>query len=167
MSNPYLYSFIMISEETIDRCIETIAEGSTDWLEVMSKQQPVLAGFLTAEDHEAFTEEETQYLYYLAVLCWMCFDITYEEMDELNEEDLSIREEQNWNRIDSMRPSSLQKIVDKLMPDYVEQELLFYLEDALQIDAEDPEHPVTKSGQIPLFITLITLVDVLTEAAKD
>ena len=53
------------------------------------------------------------------------------------------------------------------MPDYVEQELLFYLEDALQIDAEDPEHPVTKSGQIPLFITLITLVDVLTEAAKD
>ena len=111
----------MISEETIDRCIETIAEGSTDWLEVMSKQQPVLAGFLTAEDHEAFTEEETQYLYYLAVLCWMCF----------------------------------------------EQELLFYLEDALQIDAEDPEHPVTKSGQIPLFITLITLVDVLTEAAKD
>lgn len=66
-----------------------------------SKQQPVLAGFLTAEDHEAFTEEETQYLYYLAVLCWMCFDTTYEEMDELNEEDLSIREEQNWNRIET------------------------------------------------------------------
>lgn len=155
----------MIHENTIDTCIELVAEGKEDWLRLMAEKQPVMASYLTAEDHEAFSEGETQYLYYLAVLIWMCFDRTYPEMVEIDEETLALREEQNWNRIDSLRPASLKSIVDRIMPDYPEQEMLFYLEDALQLDEEDPEHPVTKAGQIPLFVTLLSIADALSEAA--
>ena len=155
----------MIQEETIDACIELVADSQQDWLRLMSEKQPVLASYLTSEDHEAFSEGETQYLYYLAVMIWMCFDRTYPEMAEVDEETLALREEQNWNRVDSLRPASLKNIVDRIMPDYPEQELLFYLEDALQMDEEDPEHPVTRAGQIPLFVTLLSISDVLSEAA--
>lgn len=154
----------MISEQTIEKSIAEIADSDTNWFEQMSEDQPVLASYLAAEDHEAFTDSETQYLYYLAVVCWKCFDSTYPEMSEVDEDSLSIREENNWNRIDSLRPAALKNIVDKYMPDYPEQELLFFLEDALQIDEEDDEHPVTKSGQIPMFVTLLTMVDMLTLA---
>lgn len=155
----------MISELTIEKSIEEIAATDVDWFEIMSADQPVLAGFLSAEDHEAFTEGETQYLYYLAVVCWKSFDATYPEMPEIDEDALSLKEEQNWNRIDSLRPASLKNIVDRFMSDYPEQEILFYLEDGLQLDDEDPEHPVTKSGQIPMFVTLLTMVDMMSTAS--
>ncbi|MEP7321313.1 MAG: hypothetical protein ABI761_05315 [Saprospiraceae bacterium] len=154
----------MINEQTIEKCIEDIGNSDTDWLEAMSADQPVIAGFLAAEDHEAFTEAEIQYLYYIAVVCWKCFEETYTEIEEIDEESLSRREEQNWNRIDSLRPASLKIIIDRIMLDYPEQEVLYYLEDALQLDEEDPENPITKSGQIPMFVTLLTLVDMLSEA---
>ncbi len=156
----------MISEQTIDTCIETLTNEDQDWMKSMAEAQPVVAGFLAAEDLDAFTRNEVQYLYYLAVLCWMCFDETYPEMVEIEEDYISLKEEQNWNRIDSLRPGSLKIIVDRWIPDYPEPEILYYLEDALMLDDEDPEHPVTKAGQIPLFATLLTLVDALIHASK-
>ncbi len=156
----------MISESTIDECIELLAKNETDYLQAMSDDQPVLAGYLNAEDIEAFTPEETQYLYYLAVLIWMCFNKTYPEIDEIEEETLSLREEQNWHRIQTLRPSTIKNIFDRILPESREQELLFYLEDALQIDDEDPEHPMTRPAQIPMLTTLITVVDVMTEASR-
>jgi hypothetical protein len=99
------------------------------------------------------------------VVCWKCFDETYPDIAEIDEESLSLREEQNWNRIDSLRPASLKNIIDRVMQDYPEQELLFYLEDALQLDEEDDEQPVTKSGQIPMFVTLLTIIDMLSNAS--
>lgn len=156
----------MISEQTIDEVIQNLADADEDLFQQMADDQPLLAAYLAAEDHQAFTQEETQYLYYLALLCWLCFQRSYDTLDEIEEEALTMREEQNWNRIDMLRPAALKNIVDRWMPDYPEQELLFYLEDALQMDEEDPDHPVTKSGQIPLFVTLITIIDILSETAK-
>ena len=70
----------------------------------------------------------------------MCFNKTYPEIDEI-EETLSLREEQNWHRIQTLRPSTIKNIFDRILPESREQELLFYLEDALQIDeSPDPEH---------------------------
>lgn len=155
----------MISESTIEKCIEEIAATDHDWFQLMAADQPIIAGYLSAEDHSAFTPEETQYLYYLAVLIWKCFDATYPSIDDLDEDDISMKEEQNWNRIDSLRPSSLKHIVDRWLQDYAEPELLYYLEDALILDEEDPDHPVTKVGQIPLFVTLLTMTDVLIGAS--
>lgn len=155
----------MIDEITIEKCIEEIGNGDTNWFEAMAADQPVLAGFLAAEDHDAFTEAETQYLYYLAVVCWKSFDETYPDIAEIEEDSLSLREEQNWNRIDSLRPVSLRNIIDRVMQDYPEQELLFYIEDALQLDEEDDEQPVTKSGQIPMLVTLLTIIDMLSNAS--
>ncbi len=156
----------MITEKTIDQVIEALANTEEDLFQKMSDNQPLLAAYLAAEDLEAFTPDETQYLYYLALLCWKCFKQTYPEMAEVDEEALSAREEQNWNRINTLRPANLKNIIDRWMPDYPEQELLFYLEDALQLDDEDPDHPVTKSGQIPLFVSLVTIVDILADTAK-
>jgi len=156
----------MITEQTIDECIEILAKDDTDYLQAMADDQPVLAGFLASEEIEAFTQEEVQYMYYLAVLCWMCFDHTYPEIEEVDEDFLSQREEQNWNRVESLRPNTLKNIIDRWIPDYEEPELLYHLEDALMLDEEDPEHPVTKIGQIPMFVTLLTLVDGLIEARK-
>jgi len=155
----------MISESTIETCIEVLTRGDEDWLKLLTEDQPVLSSYLISEDHEAFSEAETQYLYYLAVLCWMSFDRTYPELGEADAEALALREELNWNRVDSFRPTNLKNIIDRILPDYKEPELLYYIEDALQIDEEDPEHPVTKSGQIPLFITILSIIDVLIEAS--
>lgn len=156
----------MITEKTIDECIEILATEDTDFVQAMADDQPVLAGYLASEEIEAFTQEEVQYMYYLAVLCWMCFDHTYEELEEVDEDFLSQKEEQNWNRIESLRPNSLKNIIDRWIPEYEEPELLYHLEDALMLDEEDPEHPVTKIGQIPMFVTLLTVVDGLIEARK-
>ena len=78
----------------------------------------MLAGYLASEEIEAFTQEEVQYMYYLAVMCWMCFDHTYEELEEVDEDFLSQKEEQNWNRIESLRPNSLKNIIDRWIPEY-------------------------------------------------
>lgn len=158
---------LMISESTIENCMELLTQGEEDWLHAMSADQPVISSYLTAEDHEAFSEGETQYLYYLAVLCWMCFDHTYTDLGETDEGTLAMREEFNWNRVDALRPTNLKNIIDRILPDYKEPELLYYIEDALQIDEEDPEHPVTKVGQIPLFVTILSIIDALIEASEN
>ena len=157
----------MITEATIESCIEELARGNEDWLSHLADDQPVLSSYLIAEDHEAFSENETQYLYYLAVMCWMSFDRTYPELGEVDAETLAFREETNWNRVDSLRPTNLKNIIDRILPDYKEPEMLYYIEDALQIDEEDPEHPVTKTGQIPLFVTILSIIDVLIDASEN
>lgn len=157
----------MITEETIESCIEVLSQGNEDWLSHLAEDQPMLSSYLIAEDHEAFSQGETQYLYYLAVMCWMCFDRTYPDLSEVDAEVLAFREETNWNRVDSFRPTHLKNIIDRILPDYKEAEMLYYIEDALQIDEEDPEHPVTKSGQIPLFITILSIIDALIEASEN
>jgi hypothetical protein len=156
----------MITENTIESCIEDLASGSEDWIEQLATDQPVLAGFLSAEDLQAFTPAETEYLYYLAVVCWLAFQKTYGDLDEIDEQAMALKEEQNWNRVDSLRPSGLKTLVDRWLPDYEEPEILYYLEDALALDPEDPDHPVTKFGQIPLFVSLLTLVDALIQVRR-
>lgn len=156
----------MISEKTIDECIEELANSDTDFIQALADDQPILSGYLASEDMEAFTKEEVEYIYYITVLCWMAFNKTYEDSIEIDENFLSEKDEQNWNRVEALRPANLKNLVDRWIPDYPEPEILYYLEDALTLDEEDPDHPVTKAGQIPMFVTLLTVVDGFIEVSK-
>lgn len=160
----------MINEQTIDQVLERMEDQSLD-LEQMAvdfaARQPALYAMLTLDNEGALTDDEADFMVYLAL-------VIHEAVRQQNGslppmvagEEIAAAEEANWQLLDETDAGKpFEERLDAFFEDYPEEDLLAFIEDALQeeVDDEDgnPLH-LTAEGVEPMFILLKTTIDVLT-----
>ena len=153
----------MVQETTIDRVVDIFNEDEAaldQALAALETQQPLLYGYLLeSEEFEAFTDAEREYLLFLALVVWSSAEEQYGTCPEITEEQLSAAEEKNWDQLGELSETRFRERVSMFFTDYKEEDLLAFIEDAL---LEDEDTPVTKEGREALFISLKSVIDVLT-----
>ncbi|TAK41221.1 MAG: hypothetical protein EPO28_08900 [Saprospiraceae bacterium] len=159
----------MISESTIESVIAQFERGETDYDNAaceFASRQPSLLSFLISEQEGALSEEEREFLFYLATVIWKSVELENPGLPAADSERISDAEEANWAILDASQKRSFREQLDLFFENYPEEDLLAFVEDALTIDEEDLEDEtfhLTSEGVEPMFISLKTMIDVLTE----
>jgi len=152
----------MIQEATIERILTRLESGQDDFaqeIQDFAHAQPELMTYLTDEDNEAYTVAERELLLFGAVVIYQSVTDERTEPQGIDGTAIGAAEEANYAIIGAVKGS----FRDRLTPFFEqspEEELLAFVEDLLVAEATDDG--ITKEAREPLFITLKTLVDVLT-----
>jgi hypothetical protein len=152
----------MIPESVIDQVVDKYGESESaleEALATLEARQPMLYAYLLSEEFEAFTEEERDYLLFLAIVVWQSAEAHLGPRPEVTEEQLNEAEERNWDALGDIQQTRFRERVSFFFDGYAEEDLLAFVEDAL---IEDEETPVTKEGREALFVSLKSVIDVLT-----
>ena len=162
----------MIQENVIETIILNFSENEDEleaFVEDMQEEQPVIANYLFSETFEAFTDSERSYALYLALILWQV--IRSQSSDPLSPgsiqpDDLVVCEEENWDQIQASSGGTFRQRLDGFFEKTDEEDLLAFIEDALEIDESDSENVVTKEGREGLFISLKSVMDCLLKSYK-
>lgn len=152
-----------VSETVIDNQIDRLetAPGAYEAaLSHMEKEQPVLLAYFFSENFDLFTHDERDYLQYLALVVWSAAREVCGPRPPVNEEQISEAEDINWEKLEAVRSHIFRERVGVFFENSPQEDLLAFVEDALLDDEEDPL--VTKEGREALFVTLKSVVDLLT-----
>lgn len=154
----------MVPELVIDATVEKFSDSETaldESLADLESRQPMLFAYLLSEEFEAFTEAEREFLLFLTMVIWTSVETHLGARKEVTEEELNEAEESNWDAIKEVHEPRFRERVSLFFDRYPEEDLLAFVEDAL---VDDEDGIVTKEGREPLFITLKSVIDVLTRA---
>jgi hypothetical protein len=151
----------MINESTIERVLARLESGRDDFaveIQDFAESQPYLMSYLTNEETEAFTEQEREFLLFGALVIYQSVTDQLVEPGVADVAQISAAEEANYALLQGAKGN----FRDRLTPFFEQspqEDLLAFVEDMLVADEEDN---ISKEGREPLFITLKTVVDVLT-----
>lgn len=154
----------MVPESVIDTTVDLFNDAESELdaaLERLQEQQPIITAYLMSEEFEAFTEAERDYLLFLALVVWHSAEAHLGTRPVVTEEALNEAEEKNWESIKEIHEPRFRERVSHFFLHYPEEDLLAFVEDAL---VDDEDSIVTKEGREALFITLKSIIDVLTAA---
>lgn len=157
-----------IPEAWIDEAaasLSTSTEAFEAAIEELREQHPVLLSYCFTENFEAFTEAEQQYFLYLLLVIWKAVSRSEEQPPEVAEQDISLIEDYNWSKLQGSKGKTFRARLDVFFEAYPQEDLLAFAEDALTQDDEAAEI-VSREGQEALFVSLKTIIDVLTEAEQ-
>jgi hypothetical protein len=159
--------FIMklISENIIDLVAEKLDEGSDaaydKACEEFSKQQPAVFSYLFSEDIALLTEDEREYLLYLALIIWKSVVKATAKSGKKVPVVTALRidqaEEDNWALLEPVKSKRFSDKADVFFKNYPQEDLLAFVEDML---TDDENTDVTKEGREPMFVALKTIIDV-------
>ena len=155
--------FIMklISENIIDSVAEKLDEGSDaaydKACEDFSKQQPAVYSYLFSEDIALLTEDEREYLLYLALIIWKSVLKVAKKMPVVTALRIDQAEEDNWALLEPVKSKRFSDKADVFFKKYPQEDLLAFVEDML---TDDENSEVTKEGREPMFVALKTVIDV-------
>ncbi|MEM9928968.1 MAG: hypothetical protein AAF840_04040 [Bacteroidota bacterium] len=151
----------MIQESTIERVLSRLEAGTEDFvveLQDFASSQPNLATYLTNEEHEILSAEERSLLLFGALVIFQSVQEERTEGAAVSEQTIGQAEEANY----ALMPEK-GNFRDRLTPFFeasAEEELLAFVEDLIAAEAE--EATISKEARAPMFISLKTVVDVLT-----
>lgn len=152
-----------VSETVIDHHIdrlETTPGAYEAALSQMEKEQPVLLAYFFSENFDLFTHDERDYLQYLALVIWSAAREVCGAKPPVNEDQISEAEDRNWEILEAARSHIFRERVGVFFENTPQEDLLAFAEDALLDDEDDPL--VSKEGREALFVTLKSVVDLLT-----
>lgn len=159
----------MISEKIIEKIVEQFENQETDFekaVQDFARQQPALLSFLMSETEGVFSEDELDFMLYLATVIYKSVEKGgTEELDKVSEEEIADAEEANWGLMSEAKGKDFRDKLDVFFENSPQEDLLAFVEDALTAGGEDEEGEsvnVTPEGQEPMFVTLKTIIDVLT-----
>ncbi|HFA47889.1 MAG TPA: hypothetical protein ENJ95_02585 [Bacteroidetes bacterium] len=158
----------MIPEKTIDHIIAQFEEGAIDYEQAvrdLGGRQPAVLSFLMADQEGALTDDERDFMLYLAVVIHRAVEAAGEEPLKASPEDVAEAEENNWAKMNQAKGRTFREQLDAFFKDTPQEDLLAFIEDSLTPDEEDKTLRVTKEGQEPMFVALKTVVDVLVQSS--
>ena len=156
-----------VSEKVIDAKAAKLGALDGDFdeiLEEFKEQQSAILGYLFSESFLILTQEEKEYLLYLALVIWESCEEVLEGIMEISPEELEEIEEANWMEFNEATGKNFRQKLDGFFDDYPQEDLLAFVEDSLVIseDGEKSEDfEVTKEGREPIFVALKTIIDCL------
>lgn len=154
----------MIQESTIERILARLESGADDFaieIQDFAHSQPALMTYLTDEENDIFTEAEREVLLFGAIVIFQ--SITDERIapEPVSGTAIGQAEEANYALIGEGKGKFRERITP-FFEQSPEEELLAFAEDLL-IGGEDDDQ-ISNEAREPLFVTLKTVVDVLTAA---
>lgn len=141
--------------------LERLESGADDFaLEIQdfAHSQPGLMAYLTDEDNDIFTESERELLLFGAVVIYQAVTDQQTEPPPAEGTVIGQAEEANYGLVGDGKGPFRERITP-LFESSPEEELLAFAEDLLVADEDDA---VSNEAREPLFVTLKTVVDVLT-----
>ena len=153
---------MMIKESTIERILDRLESGVDDAaqeIQDFAEAQPHLMAYLTDEENEAYTEAERELLIFGALVIYQSIQDERFEPAAVGPALIEEAEGANFKLLEGGRGP----FRDRLTPLFAaspEEELLAFAEDLVVSEAE--EDGITKEAREPLFVSLKTVVDVLT-----
>ncbi|MFQ5447562.1 MAG: hypothetical protein ACE5FF_11570 [Saprospiraceae bacterium] len=161
----------MISETTIERVIAQFEKGETDYdktIRQFAGRQPALLSFLLSGQEGALSQEERDFQLYLAAVIWKSVEYHHPGLPSIAADDIGAAEEANWALLEGSKKRNFREQLDVFFENYPEEDLLAFVEDALTVDDDDlgdESFHLTREGLEPIFISLKTMIDVLTGEA--
>lgn len=155
-----------IGEKIIDGVTEALSDNKMDYdetVEEMQGKQPILFSYLLSESFKLLTKEESDYLFYLAVVVWKAVDSQVAGLPLLESAIIEEIEEKNWTVFNESKARKFRDKLDAFFDKYPQEDLLAFVEDAL---VDDEDSFVTKEGRELLFIGLKTTIDALAVREK-
>lgn len=125
-------------------------------LKNFSEDQPFLMAYLMSEGFEVLSETEKSLLFYMAMVIYESFKMESNEIPEVDLEIISDIDEKNWTQVDERKFKTMKEIADYFFEDYEQEDLLAFVEDALE---EDDEETLTHIGRNVLFVSMKTFID--------
>jgi hypothetical protein len=153
----------MIAEATIDRTLaklESRGPDYTDRLTELAHHQPELLDYLTREDTEAFTEAERELLLFAALVIEESVIAERGALAPVRGDAIAATEEANYELLIGSQAPTLRDRFTVFFERSEEEELLAFIEDLTL--AEGEEDSISREAREPFFVTLKTVVDVLT-----
>lgn len=150
----------MIKEATIERILDRLESGVDDYeqeIQDFASTQPFLMGYIANEDNEAFSDEELEALLFGTLVIYQSITDERTEPALVTEELIAKAEEKNYAVVNAVKGNFRAKL-DPFFERTREEDLLAFAEDL--VSGEDDG--ITKEAREPLFITLKTVIDVLT-----
>jgi hypothetical protein len=159
----------MIPESIIEQVIEQFENETLDYALTMREfagRQPAILAFLMAEQEGVLTEDEQDFLLYLATVIWKTVELSGTDMPKVTPGEISDAEEKNWEIFGQSKAPLFHERLDVFFENTVQEDLLAFVEDVLTIEDEEEEETdtfqITPEGREPMFIALKTVIDVLT-----
>jgi len=157
--------FPMITEADIDALHDEMArqQGLDEkLLSRFANQQPHITGWLLGEDFSLLTEEEQDYLFFIAMCIYEVCSRKHGNREEVDGDTIREAEEANWALLESSIAKTFRDRMDVFFDATEQEDLLAFIEDSLTEDDEEQDTIVTKIGREPMFVALKSIVDVLT-----
>lgn len=129
-------------------------------------EQPVIFTWLFSEQFDILSDDEKDYVRYLALCIWSLMKKYGGAQSMASEDDIGEAEE--WV-CSVLEKGANQPFNERLDPFYEEiadelKELLVLAEDLVSEDPDDEDPPlVTKEGREPIFVALMTLIEALSK----
>lgn len=158
----------MITESTIEQVLQRFENQSEDFekaVQEFGERQPALLSFLMSDTDGVLTEDEQDFMLYLATVIFTAVEREREDIPTFSPDEIAEIEENNWELLDSTKGKSFREQLDVFFENYPQEDLLAFVEDALAAEAEDEDgetFSMTEESQEPMFVTLKTVIDVLT-----
>ncbi len=153
---------VLISEEIIDALTEEL-EAQPENYELLVKNfqqsQPELMAYILSEDTLFLTPDEREHLLYLSLIIWESVRRQKTQLPPIEIKSIEAAEDKNWSTLEGVKARAFRERMDVFFDQYAQEDLLAFVEDAL---IPDEESVITKEGREPLFVTLKTIIDVIT-----
>lgn len=157
---------MVFTEKMIERVFDREVDSELEPMVVLNAiagDQPAIIAYLNQENLQLLTEEEFDYCTFLTTIIYKVFRENGVEVAEVTAAQIDAAEEANWDILSRATGKKFSQRIDGFFENYVQEDLLAFVEDALEPD----ELPiVTPEGREPLFITLKTIIDVLNANIK-
>jgi hypothetical protein len=162
-----------VTEQRIDSVAELLGINENTLLAVaekFQKKQLSLFAYLQSEPTESFTQEEKDWLLFIALIIFESCEQSGFTPEMISPEEVVDAEEQNWEMLEEVQARNFHDRLDVFFEDTDQEDLLSFIEVALTEPEEEEENGelvddapiVTPEAREPMFVMLKTLVDVLT-----
>ncbi|OAV43315.1 hypothetical protein [Lewinella sp. 4G2] len=151
----------MIQESTIERILTRLESGMDDYeqeIKDLAESQPHVMAYIANEENEAFTEQELELLLFGTIVIYQSITDERTEPPVATPDQIQQAEEANYQVTNAIK-GNLRAKLDPFFSNTPEEELLAFAEDLVSDDETDG---ITKEAREPLFLSLKTVVDVLT-----
>lgn len=152
----------MIKEATIERVLDRLESGQDDFaieMQDFAHEQPGLMTYLTDEENNVFTETERELLLFGAIVIYQSVVDERLPPSPVSGTMIGQAEEANYALVGEGKGHFRERITP-CFDQSPEEDLLAFAEDLL-IGDEDGD-AISSEAREPLFVTLKTVVDVLT-----
>ncbi len=148
-----------VSEQIIDGILDRFErdpDSLANTYKELAAEQPAVIALLYSRDMHLLTEKELDLLFFIVAVVYRAF-ATLGPVVEATREALSRADEHNWERMLGMRKGSFRDRVTPFFENYLQEDLLAFVEDSLVVDEDDF---LTSIGREVIFVTAKTVIDV-------